>query len=289
MGNKGRGSLICIGSLGALALGVFLLQAPRVSSADTTDFGGYSDRFRGDGDKQPPRCQIDIPRASTTPFFISWNCVDDAASPDEIRTELWMLRKNANAPVKVADFLGFPASVRVDEGLLGAASMSDGLPASFRLLARDRSGVASLSPFLNVSAQDNNLSSCDLQITTEAGEADVGGSTMSVVAQSVPVRVSQRENTDLNLETSAATAATPCEIAALCQSETEGANQIAFAATLTTSGSTISGELSVNSGALVAQLSGTTDIANAALGSFQASGKTTIQGSVADVNLVCRQ
>src|SRR5262245_14316632 len=90
---------------------IFLFIAHPVRS-EVTDFGGYPDRFKGDGDQQPPACQIDLPAGSKTPFFVKWNCSDDDVDPQDIRTELWIYKKGAAFPEKLQSFLGFPAFAR---------------------------------------------------------------------------------------------------------------------------------------------------------------------------------
>ena len=85
------------------------LTAPAIAYADTTDFGGYPERFKGAGDRIPPRCQIDLPRASAEPFFVKWNCTDDNAEPSDIRSEVWIYRKGAPTGALLQNFLGFPA------------------------------------------------------------------------------------------------------------------------------------------------------------------------------------
>ena len=151
-----------------LSMGTFLISN---AYADLRDFGGEEVEFKGDGDKVPPKCQIDLPSGTTSAFAVKWYCEDDTAPEHEIRTELWMQRRGADRPIKLDDFLGFPANVNIDETVLNSLTVAEGLPAAFRLVARDRAGVASISEFFTVLPQSNSLENCSLELTRAATES----------------------------------------------------------------------------------------------------------------------
>lgn len=278
--------MVCAAAVIGLAAGV-----PR-AAADTTDFGGHPDKFKGAGDKIPPRCQIDIPRATTDPFFIQWNCTDDNADAQDIRSELWIFRKGAPAAVLLAPFLGFPASVRIDESVLQAASVADGLPASFRLVAIDRAGITSLSPILTVAAQDNSVDTCTLRVTTDA-TASTGSTTgspeLTVLLDDAAVNVNQLTNTSFRVASKTEAQADPCEIDVLCFDE----SNVRFESSLSTSdddGATaVKGTVSIIPGSLTVEVEGTTELDGVILRSLEASGRTRINGADADVTLTCNQ
>ncbi len=258
------------------------------ANADTTDFGGYSDRFKGAGDKIPPRCQIDLPTASTTPFFIKWNCTDDNADPQEIRTELWLYRNGAPTGELVANFLGFPASVQVHEGLLGVTNFREGLPISVKLLARDRAGITAISPSFVVRAQDNTVSTCSLTIDTEATESDgstTGTPASNVNVSSANVTVTQPSDTTVAVSAAGSLLADPCDINSVCFDN----SRLTFTSSLTfsPSDSTATGTVSVVPGSLVVNVNGTTSSDGVMLSTFDVSGTTKIDGVDATLTLKC--
>ena len=262
------------------------------AAADTRDFGGSPDAFKGGGDKTPPRCQINVPRAATAPFFVKWDCSDDTSSDDQIRTELWVTRKGARIPVKVADFLGFPASVFIDEGILQSATVAEGLPASFRLLARDRAGIATFSPVQTVQNQDNSVSSCDLQLVTDNTEADGGTTglpTMTVTVIDASVATSQRSASDVTIATGNDNPATasPCEIPELCDEEMD-TGDIVFVSTINIEADNdITGTLVITPGDVEVNLEGTAQVSDSILASINSSGTTVIDGVVTNVTFNC--
>ena len=262
--------------------------AIRAASAETTDFGGYSDRFKGAGDKIPPRCQIDVPTASTTPFFVKWNCSDDNADPSEIRTELWLYRNGSPAGELVANFLGFPASVQIDEGLLGVTNFTAGLPLSVKLLARDRAGITAISPSFVVRAQDNTVSSCSLTIQTEATESTgstTGSPSSTVHVSSANVTVTQPSDTQVAVAAAGSLLGDPCDINSICFDN----SRLTFTSSLTfsSSDSTANGTVSVVPGSLVVSVSGSTASEGVMLTSFDVSGATKIDGVDATLTLKC--
>ena len=264
---------------------------PLLSFADSVDFGGSPESLKGNGDQEPPRCQFEVPRGATEPFFIQWNCVDDVSARDEIRSELWMLRNGALAPQKVSDFLGFPASVQVTAGILGAETFTAGLPASFRLIARDKAGVAAISPFLTVTAQDNSVDSCGLSLNTSVQKIASNSSTALQSASRVEVKdasvnTQQISSSDVRIVTPARVLADPCEIDDVCSD----ANELTFqtSAEFASDGSA-TGTITISPGNVVSSLTGTATIENAVLTKLELSGKTTINGVATDVALTCSQ
>ncbi len=270
---------------------VFLVPAAALfvaayAVAETTDFGGFSERFKGGGDKIPPRCQIDLPTASTEPFFVKWNCTDDNAAPEEIRSELWVYRNGAPAGDLVANFLGFPASVHIDEGILGVANFTDGLPVGIKLLARDRAGITTISPLFTVRAQDNNVSTCSLSINKEGTEAS-GGTTgtpsESVDVGSANVNVTQSSASQVSVAAAGSLLASPCEIDSICHDD----SRLTFTSNLTISGTSANGTVSVTPGNLVVNVTGSATVDGVMLETFNVSGETTIEGKDATLSLSC--
>jgi hypothetical protein len=262
--------------------------APVLSYAETTDFGGYPDRFRAGGDQTPPRCQIDSPRSATSSFFVQWDCSDDVSPDDEIRTELWLLRRGAPTTVKVADFLGFPASVQINEGILQSDSFTDGLPITLRLVARDRAGNASLSPFLSVLGQDNSVDTCDLQLVSDTTESE-GGTTglpsMTVLLDNAMVSSQQTSNVDLRLSTPIAATPDTCEIDSVCSD-----GSVSFVATiLIDDDNNATASISITPGSVLANISGSAQVNGSDLQSLSLQGTTVIDNVVTNVTLSCQQ
>ncbi len=270
----------------SILLTAALLGIAATAFAETTDFGGFSERFKGGGDKIPPRCQIDLPTASAEPFFVKWNCTDDNAAAEEIRTELWLYRNGAPTGDLIANFLGFPASVRIDEGLLGVGTFSAGLPIGVKLLARDRAGITTISPLFTVRAQDNNVSTCSLSITTEGTESS--GSTTGTPAENVQVssanvNVSQSSASQVSVQAAGSVLANPCEIDAVCFDD----SRLTFTSNLNIAGDTAAGTVTISPGSLVVQVNGSTTVNGVMLETLDVSGETKIQGADATVNLSC--
>ncbi len=268
------------------------LTAPTLANAETTDFGGYPERFKGAGDRIPPRCQIEVPRASAEPFFVKWNCTDDNAEPSDIRTEVWIYRKGAPTGALLQNFLGFPAAVRIDESVLETATFKDGLPVSVKLLAKDRAGNVTISPILQVNAQDNSVDTCTLKIVTE--ETESSGSTTGVPSLTVnlsdaEVNVQQSTTEKFQVGTTVAQTAGTCEIDSVCFDE----NRVTFNANLAlnteSAETTVTGTLTVVPGSLVVDVSGTTTVDGVLLRSLELTGTTTIGGAETAVTLSCNQ
>ena len=273
-------------SISMIAAGVISSLA---AHAETTDFGGYSERFKGGGDKIPPRWQIDVPSASTEPFFVKWNCTDDNADSQEIRTELWLYRAGAPTGELVANFLGFPASVLVNEGLLGVTTFRQGLPISLKLLARDRAGITTISPSITVRAQDNSLTTCDLNISTEGTES-TGGTTgtpsSSVNVDDAKVNVTQPSETQLGVASAGSLLGDPCDIDSVCFDN----SRLTFSSSLALNAEgDATGTVTIVPGNLVVNVTGSSSVDGVNLQSLAVSGDTTIDGADATVTLNCNR
>lgn len=283
-------------SLLKMGLVVFsiLFLSVSTSRAEVINFGGFPEKFRGAGDKEPPQCQIDIPRSATSPFFIQWNCVDNFAEQENIRSELWVYRKNSEAPVLVRRFLGFPASVFVDEGILGIQSSTDGpqaftegLPASFRLIASDRAGISVISPFFTVLSQDNAVNVCTLRLETKA-TASTGGTTglpaLTVLAQNVSVESQQFSEITVRIFTPKSVVASPCEVDSICDDN----NEIDFESSVSIdSAGRASGVIEISPGSTTANLTGTGRLDGSTLTSLELTGVTAAQSATANISLSC--
>lgn len=284
--------VLCI-TVGALCCCLLLIGSTAV--AETTEYGGYPDRFKGKGDTEPPQCGLTLPRAAIEPFFVQWYCVDDVSPSDEIRSELWILRNGALAPDKIKDFLGFPASVLIDEAILQVGEFTDGLPVSVRLVARDRAGNAVITPFILVLSQDNSLNTCDLQVITEATESTgdtTGVPSLSVVVDKALVATQQLSDEDLRVFTPTEVLANPCEIDSICVNNSE----LRFDSSLTLaeeeeglSAQTASGTVNVTPGDVSADVSGTAEVESGALQSLNVTGSTVVDGQDATVTLTCER
>jgi hypothetical protein len=204
-----------------LSLGVIgLTLAASSAQADIVDFGGYLNKFKGGGDKIPPQCQVDFRTASVEPFSILWVCNDDNAPTNDIRTEFWLFKKGAEAPVLADSFLGFPAGVQVNPQFLGVQNFQDGLPFQFRVLAYDKAGNIASTDILTVNAQDNTLETCTLNIASEGTESSgdtTGQPAGNVTLTEAAVTVTQTSETQIQVRTKEPVEAAPCEIAALCE------------------------------------------------------------------------
>jgi hypothetical protein len=261
---------------------IFLLAIFFVSNAyaDLYDFGGHELEFKGDGDKVPPQCQIDVPSGSTTAFSVKWNCTDDTSPDNEIRTELWLLRHGAGHAIKLDEFLGFPAAVNINETVLNSATVAAGLPAAFRLVARDRAGVASISPYYTVQPQTNSLESCTLILNREATESEedsTGTPATSLELNNVEINVNLTSSSAFRVSTKTAQVADPCEIADICDETDDG--EVSFIATLQTD----SGTVVVSPGNFQANLTGSASTSEG----VNMTGSTTIDDIETDVILTC--
>lgn len=271
-----------------LLVGALLFAAVRIE-AETVDFGGHGNKFKGGGDKIPPQCQVSYPRAATEPFAVLWNCVDDNAAQEEIRTELWIYRKGAQAGELIANFLGFPANAQIDAAMLRSADIVSALPVSFKLVAIDRAGITAISPLLTVRAQDNTLDSCTISVETEATES-TGGTTGlpagTVLVENVPVTTSQPDDRHVVIASSSATAATTCEVEKICEDD----GKVSFEANVTLLESDAAeSTIAISPGAVSAELQGTGTTSDNSLTALELSGETVIDSQNATVELNCKK
>ncbi|MCB0346267.1 MAG: hypothetical protein KDD66_14205 [Bdellovibrionales bacterium] len=271
---------------------LFLL--PGAASALTTDQGGYAEKYKGGGDKVPPRCGFDVPTSASEPFFIRWNCADnfeDKTPQADIRTSVWIRRESDTRWVKIQDFLGLPASLWVDHGMLGVSELDGfekGLPVSFRLIATDNAGITSTSPVRTVSAGSTVVEVCNLTITTAATEST--GSTTgipSMTAQLVDAQITsaQTRSDAVSFATNSDATASPCEIDSVCSNS----SMVGFSGTasLAEDGSS-DGNIQIVPGLDFVALQGTyqTDSSGQAT-SLNLSGETVVDGLSATVTLSC--
>ena len=271
-----------------ISLTSLLLLAPAIAKAEKLDFGGSDEAYKGKGDLTPPQCQIDIPRASTEPFFIKWHCTDDVTAEGDIRSELWVNRRDDDQALrKIGSFLGFPAATFIDENALQVKDFLAGIPASFRLIAYDRAGNTSVTPFLQVAAQDNSVSTCDLQVVTEQTESTgdtTGKPALNTLLQDAPVTSSQIGNTDLSVVSNSPKDASPCEVETICAD----GNEITFIAKVSLNeADEAEGTLTINPGEVVVTIEGSAEITEDVLQSASFSGIAEIDGASATVTLSC--
>jgi hypothetical protein len=283
--------------LSALSMICVLLLLPNNNSlrAELYDQGGHSERFSGGGDKVPPSCQLDLPVSASEPFYIRWNCDDNDSSPDDIRTELWMLRHGETTPELHANFLGFPAAAYIDKNVLKVEDFHSGLPSHFRLLARDRAGNATISPFRSVLPKTLGLSSCTVDVTT-VPTISTGTSTgipaMAVFLETTSITSQQLSSNQARIATTSAQNTTICEINILCQND----SNLAFTSSFTvSSGNSVSGTIRLSPGNIAADLTGfsqtplTTTSPALLFTNLELSGTTRVDGQDAEVTLSCRQ
>jgi hypothetical protein len=280
------------------------LSLSQFADAELLSFGGHAVRFKGAGDKVPPNCQVNYPTASTEAFFIKWACADKFTEQADIVSELWVQRKGDTRFKKIDDFLGFPASVEITESLLNAPSFEEGLPATFRVIARDRAGNASFSAPFSISAQDNSVETCSISITTEATESSgstTGVPSLAVESTNFEVTSSQTSSNDLSVRSLDKVTAQTCDIESLCSDE----NRIRISSNLlitesstsptedttaeeTTPNNSASGTIIVSPGNVTVDVTGTVSVSEEnSLESLELSGETTIDGVAAQVELSC--
>ena len=263
-------------------------------SAVTTDQGGHPEKYKGGGDKVPPRCGFDVPTSASEPFAIKWLCEDnfqDKTPSADIRTTIWIRRDSDTRWRKVEDYLGFPASLFVDHGLLGISPLDEfesGLPVSFRLIATDNAGITSTSVARTVSAGSTVLSRCDLLVVTDATESTgstTGVPSMTVQLDDAPINSAQTRSDSVAFSTPNEVTASVCEIDSLCSNN----DMIGFngTASLEENGSS-DGSLQVIPGIDFVALEGTyqTDSSGVAT-ALSLSGPTVIDGLSATVTLSC--
>lgn len=276
----------------SILLAFYLLGSASISFADSIfDFGGNIERYKGRGDRVPAQCQVGAPTAAGGPFKVLWNCTDNDTSPEEIKTEVWVQRKNSNSWDLYKSFLGFPAGLNVDANVLMAASVREGLPASFRVVAIDRAGNATFSPTVTVAPGQAEIVTCDLAVTTAGTDTDETGETTGIPSQSVILSgvtsdVISNSDTAFIFKSSAAGAASPCEISSVC--ENNGSVEFSGSGTIATD-STATGDIIVSPGGVVASLTGAISKGSTtgSVTSLELSGETTVEDVPATVELTC--
>ncbi|HMO16835.1 MAG TPA: hypothetical protein PKA63_03170 [Oligoflexia bacterium] len=279
---------------------------PVAVSEEITEFGGYPARFKGDGDLEPPLCNVEAPKSASEPFFIKWNCTDNESGPDELRSEVWILRQGAQIPVKIADFLGFPASVLIEKGhLIDYATIGEDeikrseaatkpfdsyLPIGIRMLVRDRSGTSALSPVLTVIPGESSFSECSINLSTEARSATkevTGVPSLSAVAPIVTVQTNGSLGENTVITSSEDFTFGVCEISSLCGSD--GASSFFnFELTLKNEGQ---GDVVITSSdrrrSLTAALNSETRTTQSGAG-ISLNGKAELEGDTILVSVKCR-
>ena len=268
---------------------VATLIAPMTSDAETYDFGGYSERMKGHGDRIPPRCQIDLPRSASAPFFVQWYCPDEDTVEQNVRSELWIYRKGAPNGELVKSFLGFPAAVQINESLLGVTAFRDGLPVSVRLTATDQAGNTTMSPLLSIVAKTDYLNQCTLKITQSSSESSsntTGIPESTVTVSDVLVTTSKSSDNTYRIISNEAKLADPCEIDNVCSSE----NVVGFAAEVVIGDSSTTGKISVSPGDLSASsLTGTSTVKDGNLKSAELSGDVEYENRTTTISINCSQ
>lgn len=259
------------------------------AGAETLDFGGVNDKYKGSGDKTPPQCQVSYPSASTEAFFVKWNCTDDIADSLDIKTDFWFYPKGAPVGQLLTSFLGFPAAVKIDEHLLKVTNFTDGLPISFRLAVTDRAGNTTMTPLLRVGATDNSIAKCELTAVSAASESN--GSTTGVPESQVllndtSVNVTPSASGGYQIEAKKKNYAKVCDIDTLCADT----NQVSFSTTLSApagSASQLTGELTLAPGDVVLKVEGSGTVVDQSLENVDVSGTTQIDGRSTKVTLTC--
>lgn len=259
---------------------------PLSASAQLLDFQG--DKFKGAGDKRPPKCEVSKPASVNEPFSITWSCEDDDTDAEEIRTELWVYRSFDPGGKLVGNFLGFPAAAWIDETTLEATPFTSGLPVSFRLLARDRAGNASITSDFTITEKSDSLSSCSLAIVTEETESTdttTGIPSSAVTLTDVSISTQDAGTNNLTITSLSKDLASPCEISDICEDD----NRVIFSASIITSGTTVSGgTLTTTPGdTITTKLTGTVDRSGNSITGVDVTGTGEIDDLSAEITLSC--
>lgn len=211
-----------------ILLSALFLVAPVL--AEVLTFGGDDEQFKGDGDLVPPECTMNVPRIASEAFFVMWDCTDNESPKDELRSELWIKPKGENISRKVKDFLGFPASIEVNEGLLKtlsetekteedskatSISFSDYLPVEVRLIVRDRAGVGAISEVRTVVGGSSLL--CDISIKTQSSPAS--GDSTGVPSLAASATSVESANSGGGLQSLNEFTFSTCEIDQICKDD----------------------------------------------------------------------
>jgi hypothetical protein len=160
----------------------------------------------------------------------------------------------------------------------------DGPPVSFKLLARDRAGNATISPVLTVGTKSEAAAQCTLSITTEA-TTDTPAKT--VTATNVAVSTIKTGANAVTIEAKESVVGDPCDATTTVCSED---SKISFAAEVTfAENGDASGTVTVTPGDLT-DVSTTGSGKNSTTGfeSIELSGEVTVEGETGILNLSCK-
>ncbi len=275
-----------------IALTASPLVFGRMAYAEDLFFGGKPERFAGAGDKQPPSCQLNSPSSAGDDFFVSWNCVDQFNNTPQakIRSAIWIKRADDPRYFKVDDFLGFPASLQINRGLLKLspeAEFRSGLPIAIRIEASDTAGITTITDPFTVQPRTNSLSTCSLSLVTAPTEStgdSTGTPSSEVRLTDVSVTLSNVSETGLTVATTLPLLASPCELSTVC----DDSEKVTFSAAVKfSSDSTASASLSVSPGSVAAELTGSFSQSDTLVSGFELSGLTNIEGTATTASLAC--
>lgn len=257
--------------------------------SEVSSFGGDAEQFVGDGDLVPPACTLDVPKLASSPFFVKWDCTDNLSTPDQLRSELWIKPKGQPISRKVKDFLGFPAAIEVNEGLLTELSetkvtttsdtstdssstskesaLNSFFPIEVRLIVRDRGGASAISEVQTVLGGESL--SCDITVKTESVEAS--GESSGTPSLEASVSSVDGANSGGGLQSLGEFSFSSCDIEELCQDDPKYSFSISSSGTfsLIKENGTFGGKGTLKedegssnySGTLVTNDSGTLDVA----------------------------
>jgi hypothetical protein len=201
-----------------------LLVATGVAAAQNKSFGGPEESFKGKGDREPPICLLDTPRLAGEGFHVMWDCRDNDAKREDIRTELWLQASGSPIYSMVGTFLGFPASVQVTNELVGKENFREAFPIRVKLLARDSAGNSTVSPVRTVEYATTKLRECDLLISERAtttgtdDEDETTSAGVMVDVRRIPVTASSTSST-VDVTSFEPTLASKCELDSVCSNE----------------------------------------------------------------------
>ncbi|MBL7662894.1 hypothetical protein JNK13_09110 [bacterium] len=275
----------------------FLLTTSLTLLASSTlaapvDFGGWGERIKGAGDKIPPQCTFDVPRGAKAPFSVTWYCQDNFTKDPDITTEVYLKKKTESDFKMVYRAMGFPAAFGVGADTLGVTAegeFTDGLPASFRFVAIDRSGNRTISQEIQVTSEDLSVSSCSMELTTagteatEEGETGIPESTLSI--DSTSVTTSFGTTGGIQFKTVAAVEASTCDIESLCGDGTEPTS-VSFSCDVSGT-SSLTGTCSVSPGAEAVTVTGTSTSEGGNVSALELTGETEVDGQAATLSINC--
>ncbi|MCC6221269.1 MAG: hypothetical protein IT291_08535 [Deltaproteobacteria bacterium] len=268
------------------ALTVFFSMAlsftPQHALAETTDFGGSPEEYKGDGDLVPPRCQVEAPRTTKSPFSLKWDCTDndeDHSPKENIKTSAWIRRTTDTRWRLVDHFLGFPASLLVENSILQLppdAEIRAGLPVQLRIEASDAAGNTTFSPALTVLRRDTELESCALEIKTTSS---------TVAANDIEIIASQLSDSSYGITSSSSTEASPCELEDVCKADSIITIDASFSVVSDTGEA--EGTLTIMPGTSLSVEGNVEPDNESALTHVTLSGTATFDGEEGSVTLIC--